>query len=338
MKTALFTLVLSTALLSLSTTAKAQVDDMCREFGVTPSFDQPSAQVPYLYGRVVLKGFASNLKPKVTVIFGDAGNPSKRINLGSTGGTYCFRRSGGGGNVIVEVDGVEAARRTLTGFGATQQREDFEIYPASSQTPQPASTVSAKFSYPRNEKTVGLYQRASEAEKNNEVAKAIDLMKEIVEIDPPDFIAWSILGSLYLENKSYAESDAAVRKSLGLRVDYTPAWVNVGRLRLAQKQPEAAIELFKHAVSLEPTSARTYKFLGETYLQTKQGTLAVEALNEAIKLDRIGMAECHLLLARLYDAAGAKKLAAREFKLFLGKVPDYADKAKLEKYIKDNPQ
>jgi predicted Zn-dependent protease len=323
---------------AFSMTAAAQADDMCREFGVTPSFDNPTAQVPYLYGRVVLKGFDPGSKPRVTVVFADAGNPSKRINLGSTGGTYCFRRSGGGGSVTVEIDGVEAARRTLPGFGAAQQREDFEVYPSLTQAIQPPGTVSAKFPYPRNEKTVALYQKAAEAEKNKEITKAIDLMKEIVGIDPPDFIAWSILGSLYLENKSFAESDAAFRKSLGLKVEYTPAWINVGRLRLAQSQPEAAIEIFKHAASLEPTSARIFKFLGETYLQTKQGTLAVEALNQAIKLDPNGMAECHLLLGRLYDAAGAKKMATKEFKSFLSKIPEYADRKKLEKYISENPE
>ena len=164
------------------------------------------------------------------------------------------------------------------------------------------------------------------------------MTKEIVEIDPADFVGWSILGSLYMEKRAYAESDAAFRKSLGLKVEYTPAWINVARLRIAQKQPEAAIELLKHATSLEPTSGRAFKLLGETYLQTKQGTLAVDALNQAIKLDPNGMAECHMLLGRLYDAAGAKKLAAREFKALLAKIPDYADKEKLEKYIQANPE
>ena len=151
-------------------------------------------------------------------------------------------------------------------------------------------------------------------------------------------IAWSILGSLYLENKSYAESDAAFRKSLELKVEYTPAWINVARLRIAQKQPEAAIEILKHAIALEPNSARPLRLLGEMYLQTKQGTLAVDALNQAIKLDPTGMADCHLLLGRLYDAAGAKKYATREFKAFLEKVPDYAEKDRLKKYIQDNPE
>ncbi|MBP6003166.1 MAG: hypothetical protein KA746_07010 [Pyrinomonadaceae bacterium] len=52
----------------------------------------------------------------------------------------------------------------------------------------------------------------------------------------------------------------------------------------------------------------------------------------------IGMAECHLLKARLYDLAGAKNLASHEYKTFLAKVTEHPEKKKFEKYIKDNPE
>ena len=77
-------------------------------------------------------------------------------------------------------------------------------------------------------------------------------------------------------------------------------------------------------------------FLGEAYLQTKKGSLAVAQLNEAIRLDPIEKAELHLRLATLYNAAGMKSKAANEYNVFLGKRPDYAGKSKLEKYIADN--
>jgi tetratricopeptide (TPR) repeat protein len=324
--------------LALVQSGRAQVDDICREFGVIPSLDMPWAQVPYLYGRVTLNRFDESLKPKVSVIFSDRDNPSKKITL-SKSGNYCFKRSSGsGGSLVIEIDGIEVARRTLASFGAAQQREDFDIYPNSAQSASAPGAISAKFSHPRNEKTVELYQKAAAAEKSRDLDVAVGSMKRIVEIDPADFIAWSVLGSLHLEQKAYAESDAAIRKSLGLKIEYTPAWITAGRLRVAQNQTEAGIEIFKHAASLEPKSARIYRYLGEAYLQTKQGTLAVEALKESIRLDPVGMADCHLLIGRLYDAAGAKGLAAREFKAFLAKVPDYADKKKLEKYVQENPE
>jgi hypothetical protein len=49
------------------------------------------------------------------------------------------------------------------------------------------------------------------------------------------------------------------------------------------------------------------------------------------------MAECHLLLARLYDRAGAKDMASREYVLFLQKVPEHPEKQKFDSYIKANP-
>lgn len=301
-----------------------------------PSLDMPWAQIPYVYGRVMLNGFDLSTNPKVTVVFSDRDNPSKKISISKTG-NFCFRRSSGtGGSIVVEVNGIEVSRRTLASFGGAQQREDFDIYPNSSQLPNPPGTVSAKFIHPRNEKTAEIYQQAAKAEREKASDQTLRFMKEIVAIDPADFIAWSILGSVHLQRSEFVDAEAAFRKSLELKIEYTPAWINVGKLRVAQKQIEAAIEIFKHAASLEPKSAPIYKLLGETYLQAKQGTLAVDALNTAIKLDPIGMANCHILLGRLYDAAGAKQHAANEFKAFLAKVPDYADKSKLEKYIKDN--
>jgi predicted Zn-dependent protease len=166
--------------------------------------------------------------------------------------------------------------------------------------------------------------------------EAVRSLAEIVAIDPKDFIAWAKLGSLHFELKAFPQADAAFRRSLELKVEYLPVWINVGKLRMAQKQFDAAIEIFKHAASLEPASAWTHQLLGEAYLQARKGALGAEALNKAIEIDPIGMAACHLQLAHLYELAGAKARAAREYRLFLQKVPDHPDKKRFEKYIKEN--
>lgn len=332
----IFAFVLAIMLVMMVAAVRAQVDDICAEVGVMPSLDSPFAHVPYVFGRVTLRGFDSGLKPpKVTVIFSDGQQGVRRWMLGKSG-NYCFRRGGGSGLLVVEVDGIEVGRRTLPSFGAAQQREDFEVLASGDKRSAPPAAFSAKLSHPPNPKTAELYIKAADAERVRDIGRAIAHLKEIVSIDPSDFIAWAKLGSLLLELKSFTEADAAFRRSLELKVEYTPAWINVGKLRMAQNQYEAAIEIFKHAASLEPTSARIYQLLGEAYLQGRKGTLGAEALNKSIELDPIGMAECHLQLAHLYQLAGAKALAAREYRLFLGKVPDHPDKKKFEKYIKDN--
>ncbi|SRR5215204_3400701 len=325
------------ALIALSGSAIAQADEICAEVGVVPSLDSPFARVPYVFGKITLKGFDSMAKtPRVTIILSDGQNRPERWTINKSG-NYCFRRKSTSGTLIVEVDGIEAAQRVLTSFGSTQQREDFEIYAVQTQK-LPPGVVSAKFSHPPNPKTVKLYKQAVEAEQEGNLKKTTGYLLEIVSIDSADFIAWAKLGSLYFAQNSYPEADAAFRKSLELKVDYMPAWINVGMLRVAQKQFEAAIEIFKHAAKLDPTSAKTFRLLGEAYLQTRQGTLGAQALNEALRLDPVGMAECHLDLAHLYQLAGAKNLAAREYKIFLTKVPEHPDKKKFEKFIKENPE
>jgi tetratricopeptide (TPR) repeat protein len=319
----------------LTTPVAAQVDDFCTEFGATPSLNSPFANIPFVYGRIVMDRAHGRPAPRITVTLVDREQTGKRLSVGPSG-KYCFRRSSNSAaTLIVEVDGVEVARRPLTAFGATQQREDIEIF-ASTQSPAPGA-VSAKFYYPPNPKTQELYRKAAEAESRKDAKQAIGQVTQIVSSDPADFVAWAKLASLHLEQNSFTEAENAVRRSLALRADYTPAWIIAGKVRTAQKQHAAAVEVFKHVTSIEPENARAFYLLGEAYLMAKQGTLGAEALQTALKLDPNGMADAHLLLGRLYELAGAKPLAAKEYRELLAKIPEHPDRKKIEKFIKENP-
>ena len=325
------------AVLLLTAAAFPQIDSICADVGIAPGLDSPFAHVPYVYGQVTLKGFdPANKAPKVMVIFQEGTQTPNKFSPGRSG-NYCFRRGGSGGTLAIEVDGIEVARRALLSSSGSQQREDFEIEASGGQRSNAPSVVSAKYARSPNSQTVELYAKLAEAERIKDVPQAIQVVSEIVTKDAADYIAWAKLGSLYFGQDKFAEADAAFRKSLELRVDYVPAWVLVGQMRVAQKQFPTAVEIFKHAVELEPGSPTIYRLLGESYLQAKQGNLAVEALDKALNLDPVGMAECHLLKAHLYELAGAKNLATKEYKAFLAKVPQHPDRKKIEKYIKDNP-
>jgi Flp pilus assembly protein TadD len=332
------TAIATSLLLLLFLQAEGQVDDFCAEFGAVPSLNSPFAQIPYLYGKIALRGTSESAKfPRVTITLVEAQQSERRLTI-ERKGNYCFRRSGNStGTLIVEIDGVEAARRTVPSFSAAQQREDFEIYP-NAPSDRPAAPQVVKFHYPPNEKTVDLYAKAAAAEAEKDRRKAIALLKEVVAVDPKDFVAWAKLGTVYFEEKQLAEAEASYRKALEQRVDYTPAWINIGKVRIANKQPETAVAIFRHVTTeLEPDNARAHQLLGEAYLLTKQGTLGAESLNRAIELDPKGMAEVHLQLAHLYQLAKANKMAADEYRKFLDKVPDHPDRKKFEKFIKENP-
>ncbi|MEZ5345184.1 MAG: tetratricopeptide repeat protein [Pyrinomonadaceae bacterium] len=180
--------------------------------------------------------------------------------------------------------------------------------------------------------------KTAEAESRKNHKEAIGYLNEIVQKDPQDYVAWAKLGSVYQVKKSYKEAVAAFTRSLEQKIDYMPAWINVGIIRIAEKQFEAAIAVLLQAAEFDPNSARIYQLLGEAYLQSRQGTLGAEALNKAISLDPLGMAEVHLQLAHLYQLAGANKMAAAEYRIFLSKVPGHPERRKFEAFIKKNPE
>ncbi len=331
---------LSAAVLLCGVAIHAQADDMCREFGETPSREsgRDNRLVPFVYGRVVLKGARPEGKqPRITAVYSDSLQPATRQVIGRTG-NYCFQKRGTGGTLVIEVDGVEAARKSVFDVTNTRQREDFDIFPPGTEAGAQPGVVNAKFARPPNEKTADLYRKTAEAERENDTKRAIGFVRAIVAADPEDFIAWSKLGTLYIDQQDLAEAETAFRRSFALRSDYTPAILNLGIVSALKGDVAAAIDFFERAVVADSSYARAYRLLGEAYLQARRGNDGLAALDEALRLDPVGMAECHLLKARLYDLAGARKLAAAEYKVFLLKVPNHSDKKKLEKYIKDNPE
>lgn len=327
-------------ILFLSGGAFAQADDVCREFGETPSREvgRDNRLVPFVFGRVVLRGLSKEAKqPRITAMYSDSLQPATRQLIGRSG-NYCFQKRGASGTLIIEVDGVEVARRSVSDISNQRQREDFDLAaPGSQVLPAPPGVVSARFNRPANDKTLDLYKRVSEAERSKRPSESVELVKQITLIDPEDFIAWAKLGSLYIELDLLPEAEAAFKKVLVIRRDYSPAMLNLGMLKAMQGKYPEAIAYFERAVASDPLSARAYRLLGEAYFQVKRGSDGLAALDEALRLDPVGMAECHLLKARLYDLAGARDLAAAEYRTFLSKVPDHPDKKKFEKYLKDNP-
>jgi hypothetical protein len=325
-------------LLVFSAGTPAQVDDICREFGLRPNFDEFGTRGSYVYGRVIVRGYDPSTRfPRITVNFIDPKMTNDRLPINKSG-NYCFRRStGGGGTLIVELEGNEVVRKQVSSVSSPQTREDFEIQLPQVQQDAPPGVISTRFTRPPNDKTTELYKTAGDAESKKQLKRAIYFVKEIVAVDPEDFVAWAKLGSLYIGANQPTDAEVAFTRSLELRPDYPTALINFGMLQAFQNQFDAAVTLFERAIASDPRSAIAHRLLGEAYLQVRKGTLGLAALDKALEIDPVGQAECHLLKARLYDLAGAKRLAAAEYKAFLKKVPDHADKKKFEKYIRDNP-
>lgn len=294
-----------------------------------------------VYGDIkVDQGQAGAAKPislDVT-LFNEYGNAFARQRVQSNGRYRFIDIPDGRYYIVVEYEGTELDRFTVD-FSSpfkTDLQRDVELRANVVSEAAKAAVISAADTYNRGSKTSSTFAKAMEARKNKQYDEAATLLRKVVDTDPADFQAWLELGTVYFAQKNHAEAEKAYLQAIAKHPDYAVALISLGRLRIVQKNWDGAIEVLSQALKVLPTSAQANYFLGEAYLQNKKGSLGVQYLNEALKLDPVGMADAHLRLGALYNAAGMKDRAAAEYEQFLKKVPDYPDRKKLEDYIATN--
>jgi tetratricopeptide (TPR) repeat protein len=264
----------------------------------------------------------------------------ERQTVGSKGRYQFINVENGDYEIVVEFENNVIWREQvkLTGM-ETRFRQDIALEWKSSAPGGAGSkpaTVSPEDMYDRKGANKARFEKGEEAYDKKQYDQAVTLFTQIVTDDPKDFQAWSELGTTYVAQKNMTEAEKAYQHATEVRPTFFLALLNLGRLRMAQKNFEGAIAVLEQAVAVQPSSADANYRLGDSYLQIKKGSKAVGYLNEALKLDPVGKADAHLLLAALYNGAGMKDKAAAEYEGFLKAKPDYADRKKLEAYIAAN--
>ncbi len=294
-----------------------------------------------VYGDVrVEEGQTSGLKPIAldVLLYTEGGNLVSRQTVQSNGRYRFVNLTEGRYEIVVEVENNEVARLTVD-FSSplkTDSRQDIQFQWREAAGSKKAGVVSAADNYNRPSRNIAGFSKANEAMDKKHYDQAVLLFDDIVQADPRDFQAWEELGRAHFIQKNFAEAEKAYIESLKQHPDYVVVLISLGRLRIVQKNFDGAVEALTQAVKVEPDSPQANYFLGESYLQLKKGSKAIGYLYDALKLDPIGMAEAHLRLATLYNAAGMKDKAAAEYEEFLKKKPHYQDKKKLEQYISSN--
>jgi len=258
----------------------------------------------------------------------------------SSNGRYRFNDVPNGRyDLVVEVETKEIARVRVdlsSPLITDLQRDLFlEWKPIARAIPK-TTVISAADAYQRSPANKALLDRARQALDQKKYNQAAELLRKIVESDRKDFQAWTELANTHFLQKDYSNAENEYLHAIDAHPGFFQALFNFGRLEITLKNYDVAIEALAKAVKARPESPDANYFLGNAYLQIKKGSVAVGYLNEAIRLDPQGMAEVHLRLAALYNAAGVKDKAASEYEQFLKKRPDYPDRKKLEQYIAIN--
>ena len=180
--------------------------------------------------------------------------------------------------------------------------------------------------------------KAQGAMQKNDLKTAVILLQEVVDSDPQDYEAWTDLATCRFRQDKLSAAVEAYQNALSANPDYFIAQFNQGKVELARKNFSAAVESLARAVEMEVKSAEAHYFLGEAYLGDRKGSKALGHLETAIRLDPEKMADAHLRIAALYNAAGLKGRAAAQYREYLRKQPDSPNRRPLEEYIRQHGQ
>src|SRR6266404_6266845 len=296
-----------------------------------------------LFGDVEVTGESANDSRAALfdlLLYSRSGVLLDRQKVGSKGRYRFLNVPAGDYDLVIEFENAEVARSQVRLVGIpTDVRQDLDLEwrpgPFAGKANKP-EVLSAEDVYNRHPPNQDRFEKARAAFDKKNYELAIALLRQIVTEDRSDFQAWSELGTSYLIQNNLTEAETAYLTATEIRPTFFRALLNLGKVRLLKKDFEGALTVLTQAVNAKPTSADANYYTGEAYLQLKKGSKAVTYLYEALRLEPIKMADAHLRLATLYNAAGVKDKAAAEYEKFLKKRPDYPDRKKLEKYIADN--
>ena len=304
------------------------------------STGEPTTPVPQaLFGDFRIEGLPKDETVPQTfhlTLLTRAGQVVARQPISNNGRYRFLNVTNGDYNLVVELDGEEQARIqiTLADPKGADVRQDVVLTWTTRKTSK--TVASSVATYDRNAANSRTFEQAEGHLKKKQYDKAALLLNEIVKVDPKDYIAWTELGTAYAGKQDSGAAEKAYLRALDEKPTFVVAIANLGKVRMGQRNYEGAVDFLSKAADMDPTSAESRFLLGECYLQLKKGSKAVVYLGEALKLDPMGMAEAHLRLGALYNAAGLRDRAAAEYEQFLVKRPDYPQRDRLKQYISEN--
>ncbi len=161
---------------------------------------------------------------------------------------------------------------------------------------------------PGKEGLATLLRAADKALKDSDFDTAVKALKSSVEIDPEYTPAWFSLGYAYTALHQTDLAIFAYNKTLKLQPDLFEARLNLGILLVRTKRPEASLEHLERAVTLKPSNARAHLYYGEALAQVKNSASAEKEIREALRLDptldiaAIELGQLFLLQKRYADA------------------------------------
>lgn len=161
--------------------------------------------------------------------------------------------------------------------------------------------------------------------------EAADAYKQATKLDSDNADTQYALGLSLNKLNRNDEEILAYKRAVAIRPDHTNAWEQLGTAYFKQKRFQPAAEAFEQLKTYRP-DAKTYNYLGESYLELGKTQESVDAFNAAVgynpEFDR-----ARYNLGRAYLKAGDRDSASVQYEILRGSRSDWADRL----YVLINP-
>jgi len=154
-----------------------------------------------------------------------------------------------------------------------------------------------------------LHEFALIEQRAGNTEKAIDLFRQVLEIDAERADVYESLGDIYLGEEDLQQARAAYRSAIEIGTSSPKSYNNVGAIHDRLGDLDTAIADYQQAIQLDPDNARIHYNLGSAYVRNgEQFELAIAEFRRAVELDP-SLASAYYDLGQIYEHLGEDLLA-----------------------------
>ena len=151
----------------------------------------------------------------------------------------------------------------------------FQVLPVSSAGQNPVSASKIK----------NLFEKSVQFFKQNQYAKAIELLNEASAIDNSNYVIYYNLGTIYFKLKKYDEAINNLISSVKYNPDHQESFYNLGLCYLFKNEYVKAADYFKRSIELNQYDIEAHINLGLAYKNLKQYESAEIEYQKALQID-----------------------------------------------------
>jgi Tfp pilus assembly protein PilF len=172
------------------------------------------------------------------------------------------------------------------------------------------------------EKALKKLEEARERMTRRQTARAVESLKQAVEVAPQFSAAWNMLGVISYQSHDFPNAEEYFQRAVDTDPESFEAIVNLGGAQLSTGKWAEALANNQKAHTARPQDPLANAQLGLCYFQMGDNDHAEPYLVEAKRIDPAHFTRPQLYLAQIYLARGEFNLATSELQDFIKRYPD----------------